>query len=68
LVEAGPFASTKLAALRCHRSQVEGSALDCLDDREASPLLGTEHYRRAAVGARGPAFIERFGTPATALS
>ena len=65
VVEAGEYACRKLAALRCHRSQVEGSALDCVDERDAPRLLGTEHYRRAEVGARGSMFIERFGTPVT---
>jgi LmbE family N-acetylglucosaminyl deacetylase len=62
VVEAGGFGAAKLAALRCHRSQVEGSALDCLDERDAARLLGTEHYRRAGVGSQAPCFVERLGT------
>jgi LmbE family N-acetylglucosaminyl deacetylase len=65
VVDAGEYACRKLAALRCHRSQVEGSALDCVDERDAPRLLGTEHYRRAEVGARGSIFVEGFGTPVT---
>jgi N-acetyl-1-D-myo-inositol-2-amino-2-deoxy-alpha-D-glucopyranoside deacetylase len=64
IVDAGPMAARKLAALRCHRTQVEGSELDHVDAREAARLLGIEHYRRGRVGARGDTFIERFGTPA----
>ena len=63
VVEAGEFAGRKLAALRCHRTQLEGSALDCLSERDAGRLLGTEHYRRAVVGSRDDVFIERFGSP-----
>ncbi len=63
IFDATPVADRKLRALRCHRSQVEGSALDSLGEAEAARFLGTEHYRRADVGSRGEAFIERFGTP-----
>ena len=62
VVDARSVATLKLRALRCHRTQVEGSALDHLDERDAPRLLGTERYRRAEVGARGDVFIERFGT------
>ena len=65
VVDAGPFATRKLAALRCHRSQLDG-ALDRVDERDASRLFGTEHYRRATVGSRDDVFLARFGTPVTA--
>ena len=65
VVEAGEFAGRKLAALRCHHTQLDGSALECLSERDAVRLLGTEHYRRAEVGSRAEVFIERFGTPIT---
>ena len=55
----GRFAERKLAALRCHRSQVAGGPFDHLDPAEAEALLGVEHYRRAEVGSTAPAFIER---------
>ena len=61
--DAGSLASRKLAALRCHRSQVAGGALERLDDERAARFLGIEHYRRAAVGSRAEAFIEQFRTP-----
>jgi LmbE family N-acetylglucosaminyl deacetylase len=61
VLEAGEFAATKLAALRCHRSQIAGDGLDLLPEDEAPRLLGVEHYRRAEVGARAEAFIERLG-------
>ena len=59
VVDASEFAETKLAALRCHRSQIAGDALDCLPAEQAAGLLGVEHYRRAAVGRQDEAFIER---------
>jgi len=65
VVEAEEFAGRKLAALRCHRTQFDGSALGYLRGRDATRLLGTEHYRRAEVGSRDDVFIERFGTPTT---
>jgi N-acetyl-1-D-myo-inositol-2-amino-2-deoxy-alpha-D-glucopyranoside deacetylase len=52
----------KLAALRCHRSQVEGSALDRIQEGDAARALGTEHYRRAATGRAGEVFLDRLGS------
>lgn len=67
VVEAGPFALRKLAAIRCHRTQLTDDALDALSESDALRLLGTEHYRRAEVGARGDTFLEnlRGQTPVT---
>jgi len=67
VVSAGESARRKLDALRCHRSQVGGGALDRIDDRDAVRLLGTEHYRRAAVGGQGESFLERLGAPVGAV-
>ncbi len=66
VLEAGRFAELKVAALRCHRSQVEGGPLALVGDRVASDFLDTEHYRRAPVGAPGDTLMERLGTPAEA--
>ncbi len=65
VVEAGEFAGRKLAALRCHGTQFDGSALEFVSERDAARLLGREHYRRAEVGSRDDVFIERFGAPIT---
>lgn len=54
-------AQRKVAALRCHRSQTAGTALDVVDSRTAAMLLATEHYRRADVGASGGTIIDRLG-------
>ena len=66
VVEAGEFAVRKLAALRCHRTQFQGSALECLDESDAARLLGTEHLRRADVGSSHEIFLDRFDSSATA--
>lgn len=63
VLRTGPYATRKLAALRCHRTQVDGGPLDHLSAHEAEALLGVEHYRRADVGSAGPAFIERLAAP-----
>jgi len=49
----------KLAALRCHRTQLAGDALDLLSDEEARRLLGVEYFRCANVGSMEDAFIEQ---------
>ena len=63
VLHTGAFAVRKLAALRCHRTQVEGGPFDQLSAAEAEALLGVEHYRRADVGSQAPAFIERLAIP-----
>jgi LmbE family N-acetylglucosaminyl deacetylase len=67
VVDASSFAVRKLEALRCHRSQVDGSALDAMAASDAPRLLGTEHYRRASVGAAHDTFMDRFGAPAASV-
>lgn len=63
VLHTGPHAARKLAALRCHRTQVSGGPFDQLSALEAETLLGVEHYRRADVGSAEPAFIERLAAP-----
>ncbi|MGD8601560.1 MAG: PIG-L deacetylase family protein [Gemmatimonadota bacterium] len=58
VLDVGPVAERKLAALCCHRSQVEGGPLDAIEPRDAPRLLGMEHYRHAEVGSADPAFID----------
>ena len=64
VVDAGAFAAAKLAALACHATQFRGGALEAVTPQEAAGLLGLEHYRRAAVGAAGPSFLDAFAAPA----
>ena len=63
IVEVGEFATPKLAAIKCHLTQLGDCALAVVAESDAARLLGTEHYRRAKVGSRGDAFIERFASP-----
>jgi N-acetyl-1-D-myo-inositol-2-amino-2-deoxy-alpha-D-glucopyranoside deacetylase len=60
IVDVSRFAGRKLAALKCHESQLEGGALSYIRDEDAPRLLGVEHFRRAPVGAVGPSFLDRF--------
>jgi LmbE family N-acetylglucosaminyl deacetylase len=60
VVEVGRFAATKLAAIKCHRTQLEEDAFALVAEEDAARLLGTEHFHRADVGSRSDAFIERF--------
>ena len=66
VVDAGTFAAAKLAALACHATQFHGGALEAVELEDAPRLLGVEHYRRAAVGAAGPSFLDAFAVPAAA--
>ena len=63
VVETGEFAARRLRALTCHRSQFRDCALALVEEHDAPHLLGTEHYRRADVGAQGDAFLDRFAAP-----
>jgi hypothetical protein len=40
--------------------------LDRLEEHVAARFFGTEHYRRADVGSRAEAFMERLGVPVAA--
>ncbi len=61
VVDVGPLAVRKLAALKCHRTQLRQDPLDRLGDDEAVRLLAVEHYRRADVGARTSTFLDKWG-------
>lgn len=65
VIDAGPLAARKLAAIRCHASQFAGSAFAALTDDDAA-LIAREHYRRADVGAAGLTLLDRIGTPPAA--
>ncbi len=58
VLDVGPWAARKLAALECHASQMQDCALSTVSACDAARFLGTEHYRRAEVGSLGDAFIE----------
>ena len=67
VVDVGRFAARKLAAIKCHRTQVANDALDLLTDVDAERLLGTEQFHRASVGRQGDTFIERFAVSSVRL-
>jgi LmbE family N-acetylglucosaminyl deacetylase len=58
-LDVSAFAACKLRALRCHRSQLEGDALDRLPDEAVARVLGTELYRRSTVGSAAETFLDR---------
>ena len=62
VVEAGVHAVAKLAALKCHQSQFGASPIAAIAAADAARLIGTEHYRRAAVGRAGVTFLDRLGS------
>ena len=62
MVDAGGFATRKLAALACHASQFRGGALASVGERDAARLLGVEHFRRAGTGAAGRTFLDDLGS------
>jgi N-acetyl-1-D-myo-inositol-2-amino-2-deoxy-alpha-D-glucopyranoside deacetylase len=64
VVDVSRFAARKLAAIKCHRTQLGDSALALLEESDAPRLLGTEHFRRAEVGSTTDAFIERLSSVA----
>ena len=63
VVDVGDFAAIKVAALRCHRSQVEDGVLSTLPEAETARLLRLEHFRRAALPSVRDPFIERLAAP-----
>lgn len=58
VVPCGRFARTKLAAIRCHRSQFAASAFAAIPDDGAEDLLDVEHFHRVAAGAGGPTVLD----------
>jgi LmbE family N-acetylglucosaminyl deacetylase len=61
----GDFVDRKIAALRCHRSQVQGGPLDRIDPAAAARFLAKEHYRRAEVGSTDSTFMDALGVQLT---
>jgi LmbE family N-acetylglucosaminyl deacetylase len=58
VTDCGEFAVRKLAAIRCHRSQLRDDAFDLLSEDDARRLLAIEHFRRAPVGGQRDVFLE----------
>jgi LmbE family N-acetylglucosaminyl deacetylase len=61
-VDVGPWIERKLAAVRCHRTQLgPASPFACIDDAEASRWLGQELFRRAPLPDGGEGVLELLG-------
>jgi LmbE family N-acetylglucosaminyl deacetylase len=59
VVDVRDWTSRKLAALRCHRTQIgAASPFTWIDDDDARRLLGAEHFRRAALPSAGDDLLE----------
>src|SRR5213075_1629666 len=56
-------AGQKLAALRCHASQVQGGTLALATEQDVAAFLGIELYRRAGVGASHTTWLDRMAMP-----
>jgi LmbE family N-acetylglucosaminyl deacetylase len=59
VVDVEDFVPRKLAAIRCHRSQMgQDHPFDQIDETEARRWLGVEHFHRAAIEASGEPVLE----------
>jgi LmbE family N-acetylglucosaminyl deacetylase len=65
VVDVRAWAPRKLAALRCHRTQMgSNNPIAWIDEDEARRWLGVEHFRRAPLEAATPhSLLERLGEP-----
>jgi N-acetyl-1-D-myo-inositol-2-amino-2-deoxy-alpha-D-glucopyranoside deacetylase len=62
VIDVRDWVPRKLAALRCHRTQVgPNNPVLWIDDDEARQWLGTEQFRRAPLDAAGDPLLEHFG-------
>ena len=57
VIDASKAAVRKLAALKCHRTQIDG-VIAHLSEADAARLLGVEHFHRAPIGSARDPFIE----------
>jgi N-acetyl-1-D-myo-inositol-2-amino-2-deoxy-alpha-D-glucopyranoside deacetylase len=61
-VDVRPWVPRKLAALRCHRTQMgRDNPLAWIDESDAKHLLGVEYFRRAAIDGTGGTVLEQLG-------
>jgi LmbE family N-acetylglucosaminyl deacetylase len=70
VVDVRDWTSMKLAALRCHRTQMGArNPIAWVDESDMRRWLGVEHFRRSAVGGQGLSVLDRLAAPiASALS
>jgi N-acetyl-1-D-myo-inositol-2-amino-2-deoxy-alpha-D-glucopyranoside deacetylase len=62
IVDVAACAGRKLAALKCHRTQVAGGPLDRIPESEAARVFVVEHFHRTPFGGEQRPFIETLGT------
>ena len=68
VVDVGEFVGRKLAAIRCHRTQMAAAnPFACIDEAEARRWLGTEHFRRAPIESSGASVLEQLGDPVVSM-
>ena len=61
-VDVRPWVARKLAALRCHKTQMgRNNPIAWIDEEEARHWLGVEYFRRAVIPGAGTALLERLG-------
>jgi LmbE family N-acetylglucosaminyl deacetylase len=63
MLDVRSVAARKLAALRCHASQVADGTLALATGEDAANFLGIELYRRASVGASYTTFLDALAAP-----
>jgi LmbE family N-acetylglucosaminyl deacetylase len=64
VIDVGAWVPRKLAALRCHRTQMgPDNPIAWIDEDEARRLLGVEQFRRAPLDGSGDPILECLGGP-----
>ena len=64
VVDVGDWIPRKLAALRCHRTQMGGhNPISWIEEDEARRSLGAEHFRRSPLDCRADFILEQLGEP-----
>ena len=63
-IDVRPWAPRKLAALRCHRTQMGlNNPIAWINEDQASHWLGTEYFRRAPIAGVDESPLEQLGEP-----
>jgi LmbE family N-acetylglucosaminyl deacetylase len=64
VIDVADWVPRKLAAIRCHRTQMGTNNLfTTLDETEARRWLGVEHFHRAPIQSSGEALLEQLNEP-----
>jgi LmbE family N-acetylglucosaminyl deacetylase len=62
VIDVRDWVPRKLAALRCHRTQIgPRNPIAWIDEDEARQWLGHEHFRRSPLDATGDLILEHLG-------